>query len=90
MYALKVKKELTTPDGRLFLPGHDVSGLNAFEISELITEFPNVFEPANDETLEFTKNTENVKHLAGAVKQQRQEMEQFKGITGNLSARKTK
>lgn len=90
MYSLKVKKELTTDDGRLFLPGHDISALNPFEVSELVTEHPEVFEAADDATKEFLSNTENVNHLAAAVKQQRQEASKVKGVAGNLFTRKTK
>lgn len=64
MYSLKVIKGFTHPDGRIFEPGHDCSALDPFEVSELIYQFPDNFEPANGETVEFLKNTENVEKLA--------------------------
>lgn len=92
MYALKVLKGFTTEDGRLFMEGHDVKSLSAFEVSELMTDYPDNFEPADNETVDFLKNTENVKHLADAVKRQRAEFEEnvSKGIAGNLTAKKVK
>lgn len=90
MYALKVKQELTTDDGRLFLPGHDVGSLTAFEVAELATEYPIHFEAADDATRDFLSNKENIAHLAAAVKLQRQDAEKASGISGNLSTRKAK
>jgi hypothetical protein len=78
MYTLKVLEKLELPDGRLFLPDHDAKSLNAFEVSELVTEYPGVFEPADDVTRDFLANGENVAHLANAVKQQR--------VSGNVAA----
>lgn len=84
LYNLKVLKEVTLPDGRLFLPGHDVNSLDAFEVSDLVTDNPDVFEAADDVTKGFLENVENVAHLAAAVKRKREES----GIVGNLSAKK--
>lgn len=88
MYTLKVKQEITLPDGRLFLPDHDVSSLTAFEVAELVSEYPNHFEAADQATTDFLANGENVAHLAAAVKQQRNEG--AVRTQGGATARKTK
>ena len=79
MYSLKVKKPFVHPDGRIFETGHDCHALSAFEISELITDYPDNFESGDDSTVEFLKNSENVKHLSDAVK---------RGKAESLQARK--
>lgn len=80
-YKLKVKEHLDHPDGRIFEPGHDCDALDAFEVSELVTDYPDHFEAADDVTAEFLKNEENVAHLAAAVVRKRKEQ-------GELKARK--
>lgn len=81
MYALKVIKHLDHPDGRIFEPGHDCNALDAFEVAELVTDYPEHFEAADDITATFLENQENVAHLAEAVTRKRKE-------TGELRARK--
>jgi hypothetical protein len=68
MYSLKVVKDLKLENGTFFKVGHDVNGLNAFEVSLLIIEHPKHFEPADDLTKDFTSNKDNMKHLANAAK----------------------
>lgn len=53
MYTLIVLKELTHPDGRLFLPGHDCNALSGSEVRELIENYPDYFEGKDDLTKEY-------------------------------------
>ena len=69
MYSLKVKEGFTHPDGRIFDPGHDCHALNAFEVAELLTDFPEYFEPADELTKDFAeRDPENLARLADAKK----------------------
>jgi hypothetical protein len=70
MYSLKVIKHLEHPDGRLFEPGHDCHALSAFEVAELVVDYPGYFEAADDVTQAFMENKENVGRLAEARKKQ--------------------
>lgn len=73
MYSLKVVIGFTHPDGRLFQPGHDCHSLNAFEVAELLVDYPENFEPADELTKDFAESgPENLKHLADAKKRQDQ------------------
>lgn len=81
MYLLKVTKHLDHPDGRIFEPGHDCSALDAFEVAELVTDYPDHFEAGDELTKALLENTENVAHLAAAVTRKRKE-------AGELKARK--
>jgi hypothetical protein len=67
MYSLKVKKDMTTPQGVLYLAGHECKQLTAFEAAELLHNFPEVFEPADELTSDFSQNKENLKHLSEAA-----------------------
>lgn len=84
MYSLKVLKSLQHPDGRYFEPGHDCHALDAFEVSELIVDYPEYFEGADEITLDFMKDTAKLQHLASAVKRKQAES----GVVGSLKVRK--
>jgi len=66
MYKLNVLQELTTDSGTLYMPGHPCKQLNAFEAAYLLTKYPKHFEPADELTEDFAKDTTNLKHLADA------------------------
>lgn len=66
MYSLKVKKDLTTETGVLYMTGHNCMQLSAFEAAYLFHTYPNNFEPADTLTADFVANEENVAHLAQA------------------------
>lgn len=53
MYTLEVVKAFELSDGRNFAPGHDCAGLSAFDVAELIANFPSHFNPKDDLTREF-------------------------------------
>lgn len=66
MYSLKVKKDLTTESGTIYMVGHDCKQLTAFEAAELLVKYPEHFEPADDLTADFAKDKANLQHLAEA------------------------
>ena len=89
MYSLKVLKDLQHPDGRNFAVGHDCKSLDAFEVSELIADYPEYFEPADEATVEFIGDAEKVKHLAEAVRRKHKDFEAaIEGLSGSVKARK--
>ena len=51
MFALHCVKQLSTLDGRLFLPGHTSYQLFRDEAAALIKKYPDHFEPADPITL---------------------------------------
>ena len=81
MYSLIVLKALQHPDGRIFQTEHNCHALDAFEVAELVTNYPEHFQAADDITSAFLENKENVAHLAAAVENKRKEK-------GELKARK--
>jgi hypothetical protein len=80
MYKLKVIKHLDHPDGRIFEPGHDCDALDAFEVAELVNDYPDYFEAGDDLTGAFLENKDNIAHLAGAVVRKRKEMGELKAV----------
>ena len=70
MYSLQVTQELSLPDGRVFLPGHDCQQLTIFEVSELLFDHPECFEPGDPLTKELAAHPEVVQHYADAKKAQ--------------------
>lgn len=72
MFSLIVKKELQHPDGRIFTPGHDCHALTIFEVAELVTDYPEHFEAADELTASITV-AENMQHYAEAAKRKREE-----------------
>jgi hypothetical protein len=84
MYSLKVLKAFVHADGRIFEIGHDCKALDPFEVSELVTDYPDHFEAADDSTADFLRNADNVKHLSDAVKRKHKEQ----GLTGSVKVRK--
>ena len=84
MYSLKVLIPFQHVDGRLFEVGHDCRALDAFEVAELVTDYPDNFEAADDATADFLRNADNIQHLADAVKRKQAEQ----GLTGSVKARK--
>lgn len=58
IYSLHVKKSVSHPDGREFLPGHDANQLNKAEVLELVSNFPDAFEPADDITSAMLSETQ--------------------------------
>lgn len=84
MYSLKVLKSFAHADGRLFEVGHDCLSLDAFEVAELITDYPDSFEAVDEITKDFIANSDNLQRLSDAVKRKQAEQ----GFTGNLKARK--
>ena len=67
MYSLKVLKPLSHPDGRQFMPGHDCHALTVFEVSELFTDYPEYFAPADEITEELAKDPDKIKHYYDAL-----------------------
>lgn len=69
MYKLIVKEELYLGEEKMkkhkislenfkgwhFVPGHDADGLSRVEATELLTKFPERFEPGNEITKELAK-----------------------------------
>ena len=68
MYSLKVLKNLSHPDGREFAVGHNANSLSVFEVAELVIDYPDYFEAADEITADTIKNTDNMKHYADAAK----------------------
>ncbi len=58
IYSLRAKKQLDHPDGRIFLPGHDANQLNKAEVLELISNFPDHFEAADEITRTMLAETQ--------------------------------
>lgn len=78
MYSLKVTKHLDHPDGRIFEPGHDCHALDAFEVAELVNDYPGYFEAADEPTGDLVKNEARIKQLADAVTRRRKEQGELK------------
>ena len=53
MYTLEVVRAFELNDGRNFAPGHDCSGLSAFDVAELVANFPDRFKAKDALTQEF-------------------------------------
>jgi len=53
MYSLRVIKPISLPDGRLYMEGHNCNSLSAFEVAELVYNYPMHFRPNDDMTAEF-------------------------------------
>ena len=81
MYSLKVLKELYHPDGRIFMPGHDCNALDAFEVAELVVNYPGHFEAGDLLSAALVADTGKMERFAAAVEQKRKEQ-------GELKARK--
>lgn len=84
MYSLNVLMGFVHPDGRIFDPDHPCKSLDAFEVAELVTDYPEHFDGADEITKDFIANSDNIQHLADAVKRKQAEQ----GLTGSVKARK--
>ena len=66
MYSLKVLKGFIHKDGRVFDPDHPCNSLSAFEVAELVVDYPANFEGSDEITKELIKDKEKMKHLHDA------------------------
>lgn len=67
MYKLIVLQDLQLEDGRIYAVGHDCNSLSAFEVAELVYQYPEHFEAGDSMTVDFMANSENVERLAKAA-----------------------
>lgn len=80
-FSLKVLKDLEHPDGRIFSVGHDCNSLDLFEASELLFEYPDNFEGANEVTVELKSDPGKIAHYAAAASRKKAD-----GLQGSLKA----
>jgi len=71
MYSLIVKNPLSHPDGRIFIPGHDLSGLSIFEVAELLVDYPDHFLAKDEFTRDLMNDVDKLAHYAAAARNKR-------------------